>query len=136
MPSGSYTEGHTKTVAAESISRIFAVGSISCTQNTPVREAASSCTAAATSAAISGVSGAPAHNTSCTSGANRCAAATQVGDALLPRDPADERHDGLVRVDAETRRAPNRRGGGSAGYQTSVSIPLRTTCTRLGSSAG
>ena len=27
-------------------------------------------------------------------------------------------------------------GCGSAGYQTSVSMPLRTTCTRLGSSAG
>ena len=37
----------------------------------------SSCTASVTSAAISGVSGAPAHSTSCTSGANWCAAATR-----------------------------------------------------------
>ena len=77
MPSGSYTDGHTKTVAAERISRILPIGSISRTQNTPVRARDSSCTAAVTSAAISGVSGAPAHSTNCTSGANRCAAATR-----------------------------------------------------------
>ena len=77
MPSGSYTDGHTKTVAAERISRILPIGSISRTQNTPVRAAASSCTAAVTSAAISGVSGAPAQSTNCTSGANLCAAATR-----------------------------------------------------------
>ncbi len=68
MPSGSYTDGQTKTSAAERISRICSVGSISCTQNTPSRGSASSATASAISAAISGVSGAPAHSTSWMSG--------------------------------------------------------------------
>jgi hypothetical protein len=49
--------------------RILPIGSISRTQNTPLRMRASSCTADVTSAAISGVSGAPAHNTSWISGA-------------------------------------------------------------------
>ena len=77
MPNGSYTDGHTKTVAAESISRIFPMGSMSLTQNTPERSRASSATPADTSAAISGVSGAPAHSTNCTSGPKRCAAASR-----------------------------------------------------------
>ena len=37
MPNGSYTDGQTKAVAAERISRISCTGRISRTQNTPLR---------------------------------------------------------------------------------------------------
>ena len=84
-----------------------------------------------TSAAISGVSGAPAHNTSCTSGANWCAAATRCATpfcrVIRPTNATIGRL-GSTPSSAST----DSPGSGSAGYQTSVSIPLRTTCTRFG----
>ena len=79
MPSGSYTDGQTKTVAAERISRILPIGSISRTQNTPVRARGQLLRPPRpTSAAISGVSGAPAHSTSCTSGCELVGGGDQV----------------------------------------------------------
>src|SRR6478609_11987274 len=135
IPSGSYTDGHTKTVAAESISRILLIGSISRTQNTPVRARASSWTAPVTSAAISVVSGAPTHNTSWMSGVNRCAAAIRCGTpfwrVILPTNATIGR---VVSTPSSAR--TDSPGSGGAGYQTSVSIPLRTICTRFGSNDG
>ncbi len=59
MPSGSYTDGQTNTVAWVSSWVSSVRGSMSRIQTTPVRVAARCSTAAAVSAAISGVSGAP-----------------------------------------------------------------------------
>ena len=53
-----------------------------------------------TSASISGVSGAPAHSTICTSAGSCGDRAQEERQALLPGDPADEDHRGTVRVDA------------------------------------
>jgi hypothetical protein len=77
MPSGSYTDGQTNTVDAESSWRTSAVSSIRRTHTTPGRAAASSATAFSVSSAISGVSGAPAHSTICADGSISCAAATR-----------------------------------------------------------
>ena len=49
---------------------------------------------------ISGVSGAPAQSTSCTSGGSCARGAQQVGQALLAGDPPDEDDRGPVGVDA------------------------------------
>ena len=54
----------------------------------------------ATSAPISGVSGAPAHSTSCAAGSNVARRLEQVRDALLAGDPPDEDDRRLGRVDA------------------------------------
>ena len=72
-------------------------------RSTPRRcgSAASSSTRPRTSASISGVSGAPAHSTSCTSGGSCGRGAQEERQALLPGDPADEDHAGPVGVDAE-----------------------------------
>src|SRR4029079_14344182 len=113
IPNGSYPDGQTKTLAAESISRILLIGSISRTQNTPLRTRANSCTADVTSAAISAVSGAPAHNNSWMCGVcartNReldlwrevVARRDQMRDSLLPGDPPDESHDRAIQVEVE-----------------------------------
>ena len=72
------------------------------TQNTPVaRPATAPRTAPPTSAAISGVSGAPAHSTSCTSGANRCAAATRCATPFCRVIRPTNATIGRRRVDAE-----------------------------------
>ena len=68
MPSGSYTDGQTNTVDADSTCLTSGRVSMPSNQNTPGRGACSSAIAAAVSAAISGVSGAPAHSTSWTPG--------------------------------------------------------------------
>ena len=64
MPSGSYTDGHTNTVACDSSGTTSRRASISWIQTTPVRVRLRSSTVAAVSAAISLVSGAPAQSTS------------------------------------------------------------------------
>ena len=106
------------------------------TQKTPVRARDSSCTAAVTSAAISGVSGAPAHSTSCTSGEKRWAAATRWATpfclVIRPTNATIGRAGSTPSSASTDSSAP----AASTGYQTSVSIPLRTTCTRFGSRAG
>ena len=65
MPSGSYTEGQTNTVACDSSGTTSLRGSMSEIHTTPSRRSRSSATSCSVSAAISGVSGAPAHSTSC-----------------------------------------------------------------------
>ncbi len=141
IPSGSYTDGHTKTVAAESISRILPIGSISRTQNTPVRDAGQLLHRRRhLGGDLRGVGCAGAQH-QLHLGREVVRGRDQMRDALLPGDPPDEGDDRAGRVDAELRpstdSAPRRALLACAtGYQTSVSIPLRTTCTRLGSSAG
>ena len=137
MPNGSYTDGHTKTVAAESISRIFPMGSISRTQNTPVRDAGQlGHRGPHFGGDLRGVGRSGAQHQLHVR-AEMVRGRQQVGDALLPGDPPDERHDGPAAVDAEVgQHRPGRRIPAPAGYHTSVSIPLRMTCTRLGSSVG
>ena len=80
-------------------------------------------TRAATSAAISGVSGAPAHSTSWISGANWCAAATRCATpfcrVIRPTNAT------IGRVGSTPRSASTESSAsGSTGYQTSVSMPL------------
>ncbi len=132
MPSGSYTDGQTNTVACVSSWTRSGRGSISSTQTTPSLVARSVSTAALVSAPISGVSGEPAHSTTCTLRSKACAAAS--------RWPTP-----FCRVIRPTKRAYGRSGSTptrrtapvppSARY-SSVSMPLRTTCTRSGSRNG
>ena len=64
MPSGSYTDGQTNTVACDSSCTTSALGSISRIHTTPGRRARRTLTSSSASAPISGVSGAPAQSTS------------------------------------------------------------------------
>ena len=123
------------TVAAERISRTFSVGNISRTQNTPERAADRCSTASAISAPISGVSGAPAHSTSCRSGSMWWAAAirwrTPFCRVMRPTNTAMGRDGSTpmsVRTDVES--------AASTGCHVWVSMPLRTTCTLSGSRRG
>src|SRR6185312_1292828 len=77
IPSGSYTDGQTNSVACVSSCTTSGRGSISEIQTTPVRVSPSDSTAAAVAAPISGVSGAPAQSTSCASGTKSRAAASR-----------------------------------------------------------
>ena len=95
-------------------------GSISSIQTTPPRAARSALDARATSAPISGVSGAPAHSTSCAAGSKSQRGVEQVRHALLARDAPDEDDRGPRRVDAV---ALEHVGAGSGGY-SSASMPL------------
>ena len=79
MPRGSYTEGQTKTVPAVRMAASSGWGSISSIQITPSRSSCSRATPFCTSSRISGVSGAPAHRISCTSGSRRRAASKRYG---------------------------------------------------------
>ena len=123
------------------ISWIFSFGSMSFTQNTPSRSACRSVTSCSVSAAISGVSGAPAHSTSCTPSSN--------WDAALIRWPTP-----FWRVMRPTKATIGRDGSTPSssstdqplasldsshvgrGYQRPGSMPLSTTWTRSGSMRG
>ena len=79
MPSGSYTDGHTNARAWVSNWITDGLGSISGIQNTPDRAFPQPLDEGDTSAASSGVSGAPAHSTSCTDGSSAAAARSSTG---------------------------------------------------------
>ncbi len=68
MPSGSYTEGQTNRAACVRSWITSGRGSILGIQNTPSRTRLSSPNSSRNSWSISGVSGAPAHSTTCAAG--------------------------------------------------------------------
>ena len=78
IPSGSYTEGQMKAVAAERISRILPMGRNSCTQKMPLRGGQFGDGGADLGGDLQGVRRA-AHSTTCTSGSKWCAAAIRCG---------------------------------------------------------
>jgi hypothetical protein len=77
MPSGSYTDGTTNTVAPVINGTSLSRGSISSIQTTPLRRACSSATASATCCRSPGVSAAPAQRTRPASGGSCSAAASR-----------------------------------------------------------
>jgi hypothetical protein len=79
IPSGSYTDGHTNTVAFVRIWMTSGLGSILSSQMMLPRWALTLSTLAATSAPISGVSGAPAHSTIWADGSMSRAASSRWG---------------------------------------------------------
>ena len=79
MPSGSYTDGQANSVECDSSWMTSRLLSIPDSQMTPERVLRSSSTSPATSAPSSGVSGAPAHSTSWTSGSRWAAARSSTG---------------------------------------------------------
>jgi len=108
------------------------LASISGIQITPVRAACRLVTSAVTSAASSGVSGCPAHSTSCASGGRLAAARSRTGTPFC-------------RVIRPTKITIGRDGSTpnrcrtpvlSFGAYSRVSIPFRMTRIRSGSTAG
>ena len=136
MPSGSYTDGHANTVAADRISMTSSRGSMSRSQKTPSRAALSSATSDSISAAISGVSGAPAHNTNWASGWKSRAARTRCGTpfcrVIRPTNATIGRS-GSTPWRRSTESSPE---NVSTGAHTAVSMPLRITWMRPGSTSG
>ena len=82
---------------------------------------------------ISGVSGAPAQSTSCTSGGSGSGGAQEVGQPLLPGDPPDEDDRGPVGVDAVAADDVVVLGARATARE---SMPLCTTWTLAGSTDG
>lgn len=99
IPKGSYTDGQQNTDASVMSWTTAGRGTISRIHRMPPRRSARLATLAPTSQASSSVSGAPAHSTSWASGSIRSCGVQQVGQALLPGDPADEQDVRSARVD-------------------------------------
>ncbi len=81
---------------------------------------------------ISGVSGAPAHSTTCTSGGSSAQARRNSGSPFCRVIRPTKTTDGRSGSTPSSRT----RSGFTIGVQSSVSMPLWTTCTRAGSIAG
>ncbi len=132
MPIGSYTDGHTNTVAWVRIWTTSALGSISEIQTTPALLSRSPSTSPATSAAISGVSGAPAQSTSWASGAKDRAARSRWTSPFCRVMRPTKTTYGLAGSMPCASRTPV---PGSGAYSP-VSMPLWITVTRPGAISG
>ena len=133
MPSGSYTDGQTNVVAAESTAQSSSRGSIRSIHTTPPRTPS----AASTSPCHLGHDlrrvRRPGAEHELDLRGQPLRGAQQVRQPLLPGDPPDEHHRGPVRVD---RPARGRRPRPPAGASPDRSMPLCTTTTRSGSTCG
>ena len=125
-------EGQAKAVAAVSSAITSRRGSISGIHTMPSRPARSPSTRPSTSLRISGVSGAPAHSTICTSGGSWATARRNSGSPFCRVIRPTKTTEGRSGSTPSSRT----RSGFGVGRQSSVSMPLCTTWTRAGSMDG
>ena len=132
MPSGSYTDGQTKTSAFVSSWITSGLGSISGIQITPDRDSCSPATSDDTSAPSSAVSAAPAQSTSCADGSSAAAARNSTGTpfclVIRPTKMTYGRDRSIPCLSSTS--VPK------SGAYSAVSIPLRITRMRSGGISG